>query len=104
MSTPKQYLPILKGKRGESGALKNLAAQHKANLMPVIEVQPISMKYEGEPGDPKGPKCTLEEHVEKIAEKIESVWGSASPICIDLLHLEEYGALADGTHSLTYVF
>lgn len=71
--------------------------------MPVIEVQPIPMKYEGELGVPTGPKCTLDQHVEKIADKIETVWGSESPICIDLLRLEEYGTLADGTHPLTHV-
>jgi hypothetical protein len=104
MGDHRHYLPILKGKAGEYDALDHLSPGVKPQVRPIIEVPPVESKYGGELGMPTGPKTTIGEHVSQVAENIRRSWGTVYPVYIDLLHVQEHGCAANGTHPLAYVF
>lgn len=43
------YLPILKGKQGEYGALKELKCEHKKKILPLVEIPPITLAINDKP-------------------------------------------------------
>jgi len=94
----------LKAKAGEYAALENLLPGVKLSLTPIIEVPPIESKYRDQLGVPSGPKTTIADHVKGVPERIRKSWGTELPVFVDLLHVEEYGSLAEGAHPLAYVF
>ena len=74
----KHYVPILKWKRGEATALKELAPRVKSACTPVIEIAPIPFDYEKSID-----KKTTREHFEAAAEMLKTNWGAA-PAFVDL--------------------
>ena len=75
----RHYVPILKGREVEYGALQIL--QDRTGLMPPSKVPPIPWDYEEE-----RPAKTIDKHLEKVAQKIQRrrgvlvapTWGSSS--------------------------
>lgn len=66
----KHYIPILRWKAAEKGALLKLKEEHKDLVTPLIEfIMPQSDSSDGE----KTPKELLEESVEKFSESISSI-------------------------------
>jgi hypothetical protein len=79
MFNSKHYIPILKWKRAEQGALEGLTEENKKNITPLIQFVMPKQK----------PQDTLEDVVAKfkkqlalIPDKIIEVWGT-SPIFVD---------------------
>lgn len=73
----KHYVPILKGKMGEFGALQHLAVEVKDALSPFIDVPRVPLDFPS-----RTPKYPLEAHLKKIAGKIKSSWGKSRPFFI----------------------
>lgn len=80
MFDEKLYIPILKWKRAEQGALDNLSEEHKNHIMPLIQF--VMPKAES---DDKIFDVVLkfEKQSSKIPEKITDTWGT-NPVFIDV--------------------
>jgi hypothetical protein len=93
------YVPILKGRAGEYGALREMAPKVKAGLTPLIEVPPIPWDFErGEPDK------TVDQHLERLSSKIVQSWGVQRPLFLDLLWIAPDERMANGDHPLTHIF
>src|SRR5271165_2093294 len=95
----KHYVPILKGRDGEYGALKMLAPNVRHALTPLLEIPPIPWDYEEE-----RPARTIDRHLKKVGQKIEAAWGRGRNLFIDLLWISETERMNDGAHPLSFVF
>jgi hypothetical protein len=93
------YVPILKGRAGEFGALQAMTTEVKAALTPVIEVPPTPWDFEGEQ-----PAKTTDQHLETLSTKISQSWGLQRPAFLDLLWIAPGERMVSGEHPLTYVF
>ena len=45
MATPPDYVPVLKGKEGEYGALEELSIDVRSHVMPLIEIPDVPYDY-----------------------------------------------------------
>jgi len=72
------YVPLLKAKEGEFGALEALDWDVRTNVVPLIEVPRIPYDYAS-----SRPSKNLEAHVSGLAERIRRAWGEA-PFYLDL--------------------
>jgi hypothetical protein len=79
------YIPILKLKLGERGALFQLSPADKAKLRPLLEVLPESLKKKPARVKPGGPPPPT--HAELIAQQVADAWGTETPIFIDCAYL-----------------
>lgn len=95
----KHYVPILKGKDAEFGAIKELSAEAKARLTPLIEIPPIPYDFENDQ-----PAKSVDDHLEKVVEKLLACWMFHRPLFLDLLYIPESEAMEDGGHPLSYLF
>jgi hypothetical protein len=95
----KHYVPILKGKDGEYGALKELPTVVKSRLTPLIETPPIPWDFVNEV-----PAKTIDSHLEKVCEKIGGCWDTTRPLFLDLLWIPESERMSDSRHPVTFVF
>src|SRR5450759_864056 len=93
-----RYVPILKAKLGEFGALADLAAAIKPSIVPLLEVPPIPWDYENEV-----PAKAIDAHVGPVVEKIRTSWGSSQIAYLDLDLLADE-VLASGTHPIEALF
>jgi hypothetical protein len=85
MATRPSYVPVLKGKEGEYGALETLPSDVRTRLMPLIEV----------PNVPYGSTKSLDQHVGGIAERLRKCWDDR-PLYLDLPWFEGEERLSDG--------
>lgn len=99
----RHYVPILKGKRGEFNALKELFPQDKAALTPLIEVPPIPWKRD-KAGVPHRSR-TPEAHLEYVWDGLVDAWGTSRSLFADLSisGLPELAPTA-ARHVVTYFF
>lgn len=74
----KEYVPILKWKRGERTALEKLNHHLKHHMTPLLEIQPIP--YDFKKGDFKK---SLDEHLANIGVTVKESWGLEKPIFVD---------------------
>jgi Beta protein len=88
MGTP-IYVPVLKGKEGEFAALEALAADVRAEIMPLIEVPSVPYDYAND-----RPSKTLADHIAAVADRIGRCWTES--IYIDLPWIETDERLTDG--------
>src|SRR3989344_7652454 len=80
MFNSRHYVPILKWKRAEQGALKLLPDENKERITPLIQL--VMPKYETyEELDDVVKK--FEEQLPELAEKVIDIWGTR-PIFIDV--------------------
>jgi hypothetical protein len=93
------YVPILKGKDGEYGALKELNSATKSGLTPLIEVISIPWDFQNDQ-----PKETIDTHLDDVAAKILASWGNTQPLYVDPYWIDESERMKDGRHYLTFVF
>jgi T4 beta protein len=94
----RHYVPILKGKAGEYGALRQLAAGPKSRLTPIIEIPPIPWDYKN-----NQPGKTIDDHLKDAAKKIDLAWDSERALFADVGALSEE-RMRDGRHPLGYLF
>src|SRR6185503_14848493 len=90
------YVPLLKGKQGEFGALKELSDSVKMRLTPLIDVPRADWDW----GKGK-PKKSLDAHIETITKQIEKSWGAERPFFIDFFDADLSIRTSNGTHPIT---
>ena len=96
MFKSKHYVPILKWKRAEQGALKALEEKHKKLITPVIQFVMPKQKT----GDQMSNLVVrFEEQILKIPENIVDVWGK-TPIFLDFSLLFTIPLKAKGVNSI----
>ncbi len=94
----RHYVPILKGKDGEFGALHELSKDAKSNMTPLIDVLRVPLDWEkGRPSKP------LHEHLARISEQIRKSWLSNRPVFVDLYDTDPKARTSDGTHPMKYL-
>lgn len=81
MFNSNHYIPILKWKRAEQGALKALLEEHKKYITPLIQF--VMPKYESSEQLENAVKKFEEKYLPDIPDKIVDVWGNSS-IFIDV--------------------
>jgi hypothetical protein len=91
------YVPVLKWKRGEARALKELAPTVKAACTPLIEVVPIPFDY-----DAGVDKKSLRKHIDDAVEELATSWGTKAPVFVDVVTLLPAGVGTGNT--LTMMF
>ena len=99
MNSHTRYVPILKGRDGEYGALQTLSDSVRSVLTPVLELPPIPWDFEAD-----RPARTIDTHLKKMGQKIERAWGTTSDMFVDLIWISETERMADGEHPLTFAF
>lgn len=65
------YFPIIKWKAGEYNALFQLSDYAKKIICPIIELTSVDYDFED-----RKPKKTLDEHLEKIGDRLYKKWGN----------------------------
>jgi hypothetical protein len=93
------YVPILKGRAGEYGALREMTPEVKARLTPLIEVPPIPWDFERDE-----PDKTIDQHLQRLSSKIVQSWGMERPLFLDLLWIAPDERMANRDHPLAHVF
>lgn len=93
------YVPILKAKEGEYGALGSMSSEEKERITPLIEIPPI-------PWDHKNgvPEKTIDQHLLKVDRKLEKSWGAQQPFFIDLRWISDRERMSDRGHPLAHLF
>lgn len=91
------YVPVLKGKAGEFGALGSLLPTVKDRVTPLIEV--FSVPFDWTAGrDAK----TLDEHLRSTVAGVADTWGSDRSVWLDMLWHEPDAAIA-GTSAVEHL-
>lgn len=94
------YVPILKAKDGEYGALETLSPAMRQAMTPLLEIPPIDWDYTAD-----RPKKTIDQHLKKVGQKIERAWGRNRHLFVDLpLWIPVNERMSDGEHPLEYIF
>ena len=93
------YVPILKGKEGEYLALKDLTILAKNGLTPVIEIPSIPYDFDNE-----RPAKTVEKHIEKVVQKIETCWGVDRAMFLDFSLIPPSELMPDGSQPIKFIF
>ncbi len=99
MFDQRHYVPILKGRQGEYGALETLSLTAKGRLTPIIEIPPIPWKFEE-----SRPAKTIDGHLAKFSAVIRRSVGFGRSFFIDLLWISESERMEDGTLAVEWVF
>src|SRR5215472_6309327 len=95
----KHYVPILKGRQGEYGALETLRRAYKDRLTPLIEIPPIKWNFgEGQPAK------SIDGHLDKIAAVMKHSVGLNRSFFIDLLWIPDSERMEDGTLPIESIF
>lgn len=94
----KHYVPILKGRQGEYGALGALSPEVKNSLTPLIEIPPIPWDWAEEK-----PFKSLDTHLQKVGMHFDQCWASDRPFYVDLLWISEDDRMQDGEHPVEFV-
>jgi Beta protein len=94
------YVPILKGRDGEYGALETLTPLVRQGLTPLLEMPPIPWDYEQDI-----PAKTIDQHLKKVGQKIQRVLGPGHRLFVDLPPwIPESERMSDGEHPLVFMF
>jgi len=95
----RHYVPILKGRDGEYGALNRLSPASRDGVTPLIELPPIPWDFETQ-----RPAKTIDAHLRKVGQKVERAWGAGRPFFLDFLWIAQTERMSDGTHPVEFVF
>ena len=95
----KHYVPILKGRDGEYGALSSLLPESRDRITPLLELPPIPWDFEQE-----RPAKTIDSHLKKVGQKIERAWGPDRRLFLDFMWIAEAERMGDGMHPVQHVF
>jgi hypothetical protein len=93
------YVPILKGRDGEYGALGSMSPEERERITPLVEIPPIPWDYTNDV-----PEKTIDQHLAKVDRKLEKSWGVDQPFFVDLMRIGEQERMSDGTHPLAHLF
>jgi hypothetical protein len=95
---PLLYVPILKGKEGEYGALEALSASVQNVIAPLIEVPDVPYDYANE-----RPARSLDDHVGGVADRLKRSWGDRH-LYLELPWFGDDEHLRDGMAAAERVF
>lgn len=98
MSDPIIYVPILKAKQGEFGALRLLEEKIRSKIMPCIEVPPVPYDFKSQ-----RPKTTVDRHLAMVADYLRRSWGHL-PFFLDVGLLPPEARASDGQHPVDRLF
>jgi len=98
MSDSVSYVPILKGKQGEFGALRLLAENFRSKIMPYIEVPIVPYDFKNQ-----RPKITIDRHLDMVADNLRRSWGHL-PFFLDVGLLSQEARTSDGKHPVDRLF
>lgn len=91
------YVPMLKAKRGELAAIKELDPSVREQIFPVFDVPPVPWDHLNDT-----PAKSVDDHLKKLPENLEkSVTGIGC--AIDLKWLDPSDRMSDGTHPLAWM-
>lgn len=99
MNRETKYVPILKGRDGEYGALQTISPSVRNALTPLLELPPIPWDFEADQ-----PARSIDVHLKRVGPKIERAWGGDREIFVDLIWISETERMAGGEHPVDYVF
>lgn len=91
------YVPILKGKAGEFGALRQLEMPALSLIKPFFDVARIPLD-----GDDQ-PSRTVDQHLDNFVSGITSVWNSDRSGYFDVYDLDLDSRTANGQHPVSYI-
>jgi hypothetical protein len=98
MTDNRNYVSILKGKRGEFDALSWVSDAVKERTTPLIEIVTVPRDLEDDT-----PTKSLEEHLEAAVQRLHLGWGQISRIFLDSFWVDP-DASVDGQHHLECLF
>ena len=87
------YIPFLKGKQGEFSALRELREASRSSLTPLIDIPRVPVKNRSKP---------LEDHLEKLADRVAKAWGGGRPLLVDLIDLPLAARTSAGEHYVSH--
>jgi Beta protein len=99
MSHSDKYVPILKGRMGEFGALAAMPIDRKRALTPFFEVPPVPWDHKNQ-----RPAKSIDEHLQKLDENIERSWGKGGSFFVEMNLIGEDDRMATGEHPVSSVF
>ena len=91
------YVPSIRWRMGEYGALSQLDARVKECVVPFVTIPAIEYDFEEEK-----PKTSVQDHVEPFVRRLTSKWGAAAWVGVHDMIAKE--TMADGSDVFTYVF
>lgn len=91
------YVPILKGKAGEFGALRQLEMPVLSMIKPFFDVARIPLD-----GDDQ-PSRTVDQHLDNFVSGITAVWNSGRSGYFDVYDLDLESRTVDGQHPVSYI-
>jgi hypothetical protein len=92
------YVPVLKGKKGEFDALRQVDRALRTRITPLVEITTLPWDWDND-----APTKTLEAHLESAVRQLASGWGADHALWLDTLWLDP-GDQAGGTSPLEYLF
>ncbi|QNB45879.1 hypothetical protein BR63_05835 [Thermanaerosceptrum fracticalcis] len=98
MFDQKHYVPVLKWKRGEQIALKQLDASSRESLTPLIELVPVPYDYVNE-----RPAKSIDDHLNGIGEELLNAWGEKRPVFIDPYWIDQSERMSNGLHPFYFI-
>ncbi len=93
------YIPALKAKSGEFGAVERLSPTAKERIIPLFDVLPVPIDW-----NTHSPAKPLEDHLDRICTKLRKCWGAQGPLLIDLFDLPLEERTSNGTHPVLHLF
>ena len=87
----KHYVPLLKAKEGEFGALSELTEGVKNQISPLMDIFPDS-------------ETPLDKRLAKIAKRIGTIWGCDRPIFVDQFGIKLKERVLGKEHPLSFIF
>ncbi len=91
-----EYMPVLLTRRGERGALNDLASAVKVSMMPLFVVEPIPWDYDND-----APAKSVDQFLHGKAVELAQTWGTSTAF-VDCLYLDDT-LLSSGMHPLVSI-
>lgn len=98
-STGIVYVPALKAKGGEFGALASLSTKSRSRILPLLDVLPAPMDFKT-----KSSKKPLDKHLDDVGAKVTKCWGTTQELLIDLFDIPLSERTKSGGHPLSHLF
>jgi len=95
------YVPFLKGKAAEFDALRQLPANRRESLTPLIDVPPEAVEFH--PGG-SFQIATVEKSLDGYAGRLAAAWGATGHCFIDIAGFHPDSRLSGGRHPITAFF
>jgi hypothetical protein len=92
-------MPCLKWKAGEQRALRDVEGAEKDRLLPLVEIPPLPWDWANDQA-----AKTVDQHLSRVAEQLETYWGPTAPILVDTLLLDPSERMHGGNVPLEWLF